>query len=56
MGIVRFAPKLTDSSLILGVPAKMVRELTDQEVLSIANNPRRYIAQSRQDVKHLKAE
>jgi carbonic anhydrase/acetyltransferase-like protein (isoleucine patch superfamily) len=56
MGIVRFALKLPDRSLILGAPAKMVRELTDQEVLSIANSPRRLVAQSRQQVKHLKAE
>jgi carbonic anhydrase/acetyltransferase-like protein (isoleucine patch superfamily) len=56
MGIVRFALKFLNCSLILGVPAELVREPTDQDVMSIANSPRRYVAQSRQHVKHLKAE
>jgi carbonic anhydrase/acetyltransferase-like protein (isoleucine patch superfamily) len=43
-----------DRSLILGAPAKLVRELTDEEVMRMLDNARHYVARSRQYVKNLK--
>jgi carbonic anhydrase/acetyltransferase-like protein (isoleucine patch superfamily) len=43
-------------SLILGVPGKVVRELTDEEVRLISNNADDYVARSRDYAKHLKVE
>ena len=48
--------RFPDRSLILGAPAKLIRELTDEEVTRILDNARHYVARSRQYVKHLKAE
>jgi carbonic anhydrase/acetyltransferase-like protein (isoleucine patch superfamily) len=46
----------TLSAVNLGVPGKVVRELTDEEVGSISNNADDYVARSRDYAKHLKAE
>ena len=48
--------RFPDRSLILGVPGKVVRELTDEEVGLISNNADDYVARSRDYAKHLKAE
>jgi carbonic anhydrase/acetyltransferase-like protein (isoleucine patch superfamily) len=48
--------RFPDRSLILGVPGKVVRELTDEEVTQITNNADDYVARSRVYAKHLKAE
>jgi len=48
--------RFPDRSLILGVPGKVVRELTDQEVTQITDNADDYVARSRDYAKHLKAE
>jgi carbonic anhydrase/acetyltransferase-like protein (isoleucine patch superfamily) len=48
--------RFPDRSLILGVPGKVVRELTDEEVTRISNNAGDYVARSRDYAKHLKAE
>jgi carbonic anhydrase/acetyltransferase-like protein (isoleucine patch superfamily) len=45
-----------DRSLILGVPGKVVRQLTDEEVTWISNNAGDYVARSRDYAKHLKAQ
>jgi carbonic anhydrase/acetyltransferase-like protein (isoleucine patch superfamily) len=45
-----------DRSLILGVPGKVVRALTDAEVTQISNNAGDYVARSRDYARHLKAE
>jgi carbonic anhydrase/acetyltransferase-like protein (isoleucine patch superfamily) len=48
--------RFPDRSLILGVPGKVVRELTDDEVRLISDNADDYVAQSRDYAKHLTAE
>jgi carbonic anhydrase/acetyltransferase-like protein (isoleucine patch superfamily) len=48
--------RFPDRSLILGVPGKVVRELTDEEVSLIFDNADDYVARSRDYVKHLTAE
>jgi carbonic anhydrase/acetyltransferase-like protein (isoleucine patch superfamily) len=48
--------RFPDRSLILGVPGKVVRELTDEEVRLISNNADDYVARSRDYAKHLKVE
>ena len=48
--------RFPDRSLILGVPGKVVRKLTDEEVSLISNNADDYVARSRDYAKHLKAE
>jgi carbonic anhydrase/acetyltransferase-like protein (isoleucine patch superfamily) len=48
--------RFPDRSLILGVPGKVVRALTDAEVTGISNNAGDYVARSRDYAKHLKAE
>ena len=54
--VVPAGKRFPDRSLILGVPGKVVRELTDEEVKSISNNAGDYVARSRDYAKHLKAE
>ena len=48
--------RFPDRSLILGVPGKVVRELTDEGVRLISNNADDYVARSRDYAKHLKVE
>jgi carbonic anhydrase/acetyltransferase-like protein (isoleucine patch superfamily) len=48
--------RFPDRSLILGVPGKVVRALTDEEVIQISDNANDYVARSRDYAKHLKAE
>jgi carbonic anhydrase/acetyltransferase-like protein (isoleucine patch superfamily) len=54
--VVPEGKRFPDRSLILGVPGKLVRALTDEEVTRISNNAGDYVARSRDYAKHLKAE